>query len=295
MTTDALHPAEVKRCCASLYASDWASLLLGESLHPGGPALTSRLGVLLGLAPGHRVLDVASGPGRSAVYLAERFGCAVTGVDLAQENVAAARAAATRSAGAGRVRFLQGDAEALPFADGAFDAVVCECALCTFPDKPAACGELSRVLRPGGRVGLSDLTVSGPQPDDLASLLAWVACVADARPVVGYQGLLEDAGFAVDHVERHDAALRQMVVSIRARLLGAELLVKLRRLEPAGVDLGQARAIARSVERAIDAGTLGYALLVGTKRTSRPHLPDLDSASGAAAQLASRPRPGSAR
>jgi arsenite methyltransferase len=64
-----LRPAadEVKACCAALYESDWARLLLGDSLHPGGLALTERLGSLLGLGPGDRVLDVACGPGTSAL------------------------------------------------------------------------------------------------------------------------------------------------------------------------------------------------------------------------------------
>jgi hypothetical protein len=56
--------AAVKSCCADLYASDWARLLLGDSLHPGGAALTGRLGRLMELGPGTRMLDVAAGMGR---------------------------------------------------------------------------------------------------------------------------------------------------------------------------------------------------------------------------------------
>ena len=72
MTSDTPHPTagDAKSCCATLYAGDWARLLLGPSYHPGGLALTERLGTLLGLTPGARVLDVAAGRGTSAIHLA---------------------------------------------------------------------------------------------------------------------------------------------------------------------------------------------------------------------------------
>ena len=177
---------EVKSCCATAYESDWARLLLGDSLHPGGMALTERLGELLGLGPGKRVLDVAAGKGASAIFLARRFGCEVVGVDYSARNAAEAARAAESAGVVGLVSFRQGDAERLPFEDGEFDAVVCECAYCTFPDKAAAAREFHRVLRPGGSVGLSDLTRSGSIGPELQTLLAWVACLGDARPVKGY-------------------------------------------------------------------------------------------------------------
>ena len=77
---------EMKQCCARLYESEIVSRLLGESFHPGGIALTERLGQLLGLTPASRVLDAASGKGTSAVVLAQRFGCSVIGVDLSDSE-----------------------------------------------------------------------------------------------------------------------------------------------------------------------------------------------------------------
>src|SRR5205823_12263086 len=70
-------PAELKSCCANLYETDVARLLLGDSFHPGGLALTERLGQLLRLCPDDVVLDVAAGRGTSAVHLAKLFGCRV--------------------------------------------------------------------------------------------------------------------------------------------------------------------------------------------------------------------------
>jgi len=270
--TTSTRPAEaaiLKTCCANLYESEWAQLLLGDSFHPGGLALTERLGTLLHLQPGYRVLDVASGKGTSAIHIAQRFGCEAWGVDYGAQSVAEARAAAERAGVADRVHFRNGDAEALPFGNAEFDAVLCECAFCTFPDKGVAASEFARMLKPGGRVGLSDLTRSGPLPRELESLLAWVACLADAQPVEQYAAYLQAAGFTVEHVEPHDDGLNEMVKQIRAKLLGAELLVKLKQIVLPDADFEQAKRMTRAAADAVRDGKLGYAIIVGIKSPAR--------------------------
>jgi ubiquinone/menaquinone biosynthesis C-methylase UbiE len=258
-------PSEVKSCCAALYASDWARLLLGESFHPGGLPLTARLGELLELGPTDRVLDLAAGPGTSALFVAQRFGAQVDGIDYSAEVVREARERAVGRGVADRVRFHQGDAERLPFADDSFDAVICECAFCTFPDKPAAAAEIARVLRPGGRVGLADLTREGELPDELHSLLGWVTCLGDARPIEDYADYLVAAGFARPFIDPHDEALGELVRQIRGKLLGAELLAKLGKLRLPVGDFEQAKKLARAAATAIDRGRLGYSLLVARR------------------------------
>src|SRR5579864_4130453 len=158
---------DIKACCATLYESDFARILLGDSFHPGGLRLTRRLGEKLNLRPGLRVLDVASGKGESAIFLARSFGCEVVGVDFGRENVKDATARASEAGVAHLVSFQQGDAEKLDFPDAGFDAVICECAFCTFPDKLAAASEFARILGPGGRAALSDLTRSTTLPPEL--------------------------------------------------------------------------------------------------------------------------------
>ncbi len=256
---------KVKSCCANVYESDWARLLLGDSFHPGGLALTERLGELLGLGRGKRVLDVAAGKGASAIFLARRFGCEVVGVDYGARNVAEATRAAEEAGVAGLVSFQQGDAERLSFEDGEFDAVICECAYCTFPDKAAAAREFHRVLRPGGSVGLSDLTRNGELGPELQTLLAWVACLGDARPVEEYSFHLRGAGFAEIETEPHDEALGEMVRDVRTKLLGAELMAKLGKISLPVGDLGQAKNMARAAAQSIDRGNLGYSLILARR------------------------------
>lgn len=257
---------EMKTCCANVYQTEWARLILGESFHPGGLELTDHLGAAIDLGPGQCVLDVASGQGMSAIRLAQTFGCTVLGVDYGADSVANATAAAEAAGVAHLVSFRQGDAERLPMPDATFDAVICECAFCTFPDKPTAAAEFQRVLRPGGRVGLSDLTRSGPLPANLQGLLAWIACIADAQPSDDYVRYLADAGLTVNVVEPHNAALSEMVRAIQGKLLGVELMSKLKQIDlPPTVDLDQAKALARSAAQAIAAGTFGYAVITATK------------------------------
>jgi arsenite methyltransferase len=261
LTASAWDVDNIKSCCADLYATEWARLLLGESFHPGGLALTERLGERLQLGPGVRVLDVASGLGTSAIFLARRFGCEVLGVDYAAASVREATERAREVGLADRVRFERGDAERLPVPDASFDAVVCECAFCTFPSKGMAAAEFARALRPSGRVGLADLTRAGPLPDGFNPLLAWIACLGDARPIEEYVAYLEQAGFALPTVEAHDEALRDLVREIRGKLLGAELLARLGKVDLPVGDLEQAKALAKAAVAAVDAGLVGYRLL----------------------------------
>ncbi len=255
----------VKSCCARLYESDYVKLLLGDSFHPGGVKLTERLGAVMGLTAHSRVLDVASGQGTSALHLAKTFGCQVVGVDFGFDMVYRANQAAAAEGLGDRVRFERGDAEHLPFDDATFDAIICECAFCTFPDKPAAASEFVRVLKPGGRVGLSDLTRASELPKELDTLLAWVACIADAQPIERYAAFLSAAGFTVDCLEPHDEALTEMVNQIRMKLLGAELMAGLKKIELPDLDFAAAKAMATSASDAIRQGKLGYAIVSGGK------------------------------
>lgn len=257
--------ADLKNCCAAVYESDFAHMLLGDSFHPGGLTLTSRLGEMLGLEAGMNVLDVASGKGKSAIHLAKRFGCSVVGVDFGAENVREASERAEAAGAENLTRFQQGDAEGLPFPDGTFDAILCECAFCTFPNKETAALEFTRVLKSGGAVGISDLTRTGALPQELEGLLAWIACIADARPVGEYVAYLSAAGLISEDVEERDEALSEMVRQIQGKLLGAELMAKLNKIDLAGVDLDEAKRLARAASDAVRSGQLGYALIVARK------------------------------
>ncbi|MFI8849966.1 class I SAM-dependent methyltransferase [Streptomyces sp. NPDC053499] len=256
---------EVKACCAAAYSSDVVTLLLGDSYHPGGATLTRRLADGLGLGEGRRVLDVASGRGTTALLLADAYRAQVDGVDYSPANTALAQGAAQAAGLAERAVFTTGDAEELPYPDGMFDAVVCECALCTFPDKTRAADEFARVLKPGGRLGITDVTAGpAPLPPELTGLAARIACIADARPLTEYADILAAAGLRTVRTERHDQAMTRMIDQIEARLNLLRLTAQAE-LTEAGVDLDASPAVLAAARTAVADGGLGYALLIAEK------------------------------
>jgi SAM-dependent methyltransferase len=255
---------ELKSCCARLYESDIVRLLLGESYHPGGLTLTRRLARLAGVSAATEVLDVASGPGATALVLARELGASVVGVDLGPATIEAATDRAVEAGLGDRVEFRVGDAERLPVADASVDVVVCECAYCTFPDKVAAAAEMARVLRPGGRVGITDVVLDGDRlGDQLRSLAGWIACLADAQPIETYTALLEGAGLRVFASERHDDAMTAMIDAIEARLTVLRMLGAL----PPDLDLDQATELVAQARAAVADGAAGYVLLIAERPT----------------------------
>jgi arsenite methyltransferase len=216
--------------------------------------------VLLSHLPQHELR-----PRASALQAAERARCQVVGIDLAAANVEFARMAGSAAGLADRARFILGDAEVLPLDDASVDGVLCECALCTFPDKPAAAREFARVLRPGGVLALSDVTAEpGRLPGGLRSLPAWIASIGDARPLDELADLLSVNGLVVTRRERHDAGLRALVERAEARLRLARALRSRIPSDLAG-SLDRGLTMAAAAHRAVASGALGYGVVIARR------------------------------
>lgn len=145
------------------------------------------------------------------------------------------------------------------------NAVVSECSFCTFPDKPSAAAEMARVLCPGGRLGLTDMTVRGPLPEEIEGLLAWVACVAGVGAAEEYVAILQASGFGDFAVEDQRDALLDMVSEVRRKPFGIELAVGLGKLHLGDLDLQESKRLAHQVVALIGDGTVGYTLLTARK------------------------------
>lgn len=257
-----LASSDIKACCTTAYSSEAVRFLLGDSFHPGGAALTARLGRALAVGSGKTIADIASGLGTSAIQIASERGCRVVGVELSAENVRLATRAAEEAGVGERVRFVCGDAERLPLERASIDGAICECALCTFPDKTAAAREFARVLRPGSRVAISDISAHTSElPEELTGLDARVGCIADAWPLDEIAALLEQGGLEVELLEPHDDALAEMLDRIDARLRLAALVGH----ELFGDALTRGRVLVSAARTAFEDGLLGYGVVVARR------------------------------
>jgi SAM-dependent methyltransferase len=150
----------------------------------------------LKLQAGERVLDLGSGAGIDAFLAARRVGPEgrVIGVDMTPEMLQRARANAARL-GFPQVEFREGRLERLPVEDASVDAVTSNCVINLVPDKAAVFREIGRVLKPGGRVVVSDVLLDGPLPAAIESdVYAYVGCISGAMRRESYFAALEAAG-----------------------------------------------------------------------------------------------------
>ncbi|MBL8754648.1 MAG: arsenite methyltransferase [Planctomycetes bacterium] len=156
-----------------------------------------------GLRPGETVLDLGSGAGFDAFLAALRVGPTgrVVGVDMTPEMLAAARANARRS-GRTNVEFRLGEIEHLPVADASIDVVLSNCVVNLSPQKDQVFREAFRVLRPGGRVAISDIVALGElSPQQRQDLDLHAGCVAGAASVAELDGWLRATGFVDVRIE----------------------------------------------------------------------------------------------
>ncbi len=189
-----------------------------DEFHIGGRSATVELVGQLALRPGLRVLDVGSGLGGSARYLAGEHGVEVTGIDLTEEFVAVASSLTRRAGLAERAEFRLGTATDLPFADGTFDRACMVHVGMNIADKAAAFGEVRRVLVDGGSFGVYD--IMGDGSGEVSYPVPWASTAATSF-LAGpqrYRELLTAAGLAVvaerDRREFGLGFLREMLARI---------------------------------------------------------------------------------
>jgi arsenite methyltransferase len=152
----------------------------------------------LGLAAGETVLDLGSGAGVDAFLAAREVGPSgrVIGVDMTPAMLDKARAN-VKKAGVDNVEFREGRLESLPVESASVDAVTSNCVINLVPDKGAVFAEVVRVLKPGGRLVISDIILDGALPDAVAKdVYSYVGCVSGAMLRDEYFGLLRQAGFS---------------------------------------------------------------------------------------------------
>jgi 2-polyprenyl-3-methyl-5-hydroxy-6-metoxy-1,4-benzoquinol methylase len=155
------------------------------------------------LKPGEIVLDLGSGGGIDVLLSARRVGPTgkAYGLDMTDEMLALANEN-KRKAGLDNVKFLKGEIENLPLAENSIDVVISNCVINLSADKDKVLKEAFRVLKPGGRLAVSDVVTRGVIPPVIRqSVLLWVGCVAGALAEVDYHAKLREAGFEQIDIE----------------------------------------------------------------------------------------------
>ncbi len=264
-TNVALSDRSVAACCTTLYSHPLASWLLGESLHPGGLALTDRVADLAGIGIDSCVLDAGCGHGSSSLHLAARRGCEVVGVTLESSGVEAARRRAESQGLEDAVTFEQADIQELQFEPGRFDTVLMECVLSTLDRKQDTLNRMHAALPRGGKIALTDVTVSGDLPVELGGVVASALCIGDALSHEEYVELVQSAGFYIATAESVDDVAREFVQRMRTALMMAEAAVGLGKLDVTRDSIRQVRDVVKIAQAAVEDGTLGYSMIVGEK------------------------------
>lgn len=201
-------------CCgpSAGLAADELAARIGYSAEelaalPGGSNLGLSCGnptALAALKPGEVVLDLGSGGGFDCFIAAKKVGPTgrVIGVDMTPEMLSKARRnlasfQSGSNSAAAPVEFRLGEIEHLPLADGSVDVVISNCVINLSPDKPQVWREIARVLKPGGRVAISDIVLLRPLPEAVRTMVeALVGCVAGAALADDLRAMMEGAGLA---------------------------------------------------------------------------------------------------
>jgi arsenite methyltransferase len=214
-------------CCSTpkskLYADEEVAALpqdaVTASLGCGNPTLLAQLN------PGEIVLDLGSGGGIDVLLSAKRVGPTgrAYGLDMTDDMLDLAREN-QRKAGVTNVEFLKGAIEQIPLPDQSVDVILSNCVINLSTDKPQVLREAFRVLKPGGRIAVSDIVTTGELPEALRNdMAAWCGCISGALRIDEYTRGLQVAGFSDVSVELTEggvpASLKHVISSafIRAR------------------------------------------------------------------------------
>jgi SAM-dependent methyltransferase len=189
-------------CCGSTESPITSKLYGAETADLPQEAVMASLGcgnptALAELAPGEVVLDLGSGGGIDVLLSAKRVGPTgkAYGLDMTDEMLALAREN-QRKAGVTNVEFLKGEIESIPLPDNSVDVIISNCVINLSSDKDRVLAEAFRVLKPGGRLAVSDVVVRGEVPAAIRrSVELWIGCVAGALEHDEYRAKLEKAGF----------------------------------------------------------------------------------------------------
>jgi len=165
---------------------------------------------IAGLSDTNTLLEVGCGNGVAAVFLSQKYGCNVVGIDSSERMIALAAKQAEAERLAYNVKFLVADAVNLPFPDSMFDTIICEAVFSTLVDKERAAKEFRRVLRSGGKLLILDFVLRKEIKKELQSQVSFLPCLARTRQLEGYIRLFEQVGFQNSYIEGYPQEVKRI-------------------------------------------------------------------------------------
>ena len=201
--------AATESCCSTFYEQDWVRHLAEDIFHPGGEELTRRTVAAMDLPDHAAVADLGCGTGSTALMLARDFGLQVSGVDISATNID--RAIEKTDENGAAVVFIKADAHELPFEDNELDGILTECSYSLFADQAAVLAEIKRVLKPGGKLAITDMAVGGPLAPDIGKVISPWTCLIDAMDRETYADGFSAAGFEVQAFADESASLTNLI------------------------------------------------------------------------------------
>jgi ubiquinone/menaquinone biosynthesis C-methylase UbiE len=158
----------------------------------------------------HTLLEVGCGNGATAIFLSQKCGCHIVGIDSSEEMIASAAKQAETEMLTHKAGFLVADAVSLPFPDSVFDAIICEAVFSIIVDKEKAANELKRVLRSSGKLLMLDFVLRKEVPKKLKNQMSFLPpCLARTRHLDGYISLFQQAGFQHLYTEDHSQEVKR--------------------------------------------------------------------------------------
>lgn len=210
MSADEMNEFSIEKCDIFDFMAKYVGLSV---LHPGGFSATKTLADELEIDKNTRVLDIACGKGTSAIFLAQKYGCHVEGIDISEDLINEASNLARRKGVSNNVSFRVGDAMDLPYPENEFDVAISQAVLILIGDKRKAVQEVMRVLKPGGNAGWLELSwTKHPSKEflDAISNEIYADCMTSVLTFENWEKVFQVEGFSKVKVIRSSMTMSGM-------------------------------------------------------------------------------------
>ena len=214
------------------------------------------------------VLDVACGIGTTAIALAKKYGCKIIAIDMNPQNIAIAEERAIKLEVSELIEFQIGYADQLKFTQNSFDVIICECSFCIFHQKSDVAFSFKKLLKPHGRIGISDVAIEKDLPVDIKRMIYRIACISGALSILEFKSIFENAGFHSILLEAKPQVVTELYQSLKKKLIGLKMVKAIKghigTVDLSEIDTDKIKQAISQVKQFVDDDYGTYFIYVGT-------------------------------